>query len=226
MMLAAKFVDARRGNTAIEYGLIAAGTAMAIMAAVAVLGSNLGTVLCQAAGGLGGTCPLTPAQQLAQLAANSCNRPGHFTMSADGQSCNITYSFLSPSTGWGTTTESGCATGGGTWDSTSSSCKTTSVTMQQCVYRGGTFDATTGTCGNWLGGSGNSSWEAVRTDPNTGESYTQNGCPPTYYSYNLPSDTQVYTDTNGNLHATMLGVTLPADHPKSTNTGNGLCSWQ
>lgn len=223
MMLTIKFFHDQRGNTALEYGVIAGTTAVVIMAAVTILGTNLGTVLCQTVGGLGGICP---AQQLAQLADNNCNIPGSFTMSADGQSCDVTWAFSS-STGWGAMTESRCATGGGTWVSTSNSCKTTSITVQQCVFRGSTFDANTGSCLS----REDTDWSSVRTDPNTGESYTRNGCPSTLYTYDPPSYTQVFTDTNGNLHTSVPGVILPVDYPKSTSTkiGDGTttaCSWR
>jgi pilus assembly protein Flp/PilA len=46
-----RFLTQQRGVTAIEYGLIAAGIAVAIVATIAALGANLSTTYSSVAGG-------------------------------------------------------------------------------------------------------------------------------------------------------------------------------
>lgn len=52
-----RFIDEDDGATAIEYGLIAALIAVAIIAAVSAVGDNLSTTFDDVASGLGGATP-------------------------------------------------------------------------------------------------------------------------------------------------------------------------
>ncbi len=56
-MLLRKFSADEAGATAIEYGLIAAGIAVAIISAVQITGNNLGNVFTKVADGVAGTKP-------------------------------------------------------------------------------------------------------------------------------------------------------------------------
>jgi pilus assembly protein Flp/PilA len=55
--LVTKFVRDESGATAIEYGLIAAGIAVVIIAAVQLVGSNLNTTFESVASAVAGTAP-------------------------------------------------------------------------------------------------------------------------------------------------------------------------
>jgi pilus assembly protein Flp/PilA len=55
--LVSKFVRDESGATAIEYGLIAAGIAVVIIAAVQLVGTNLNTTFGKVASAVAGTAP-------------------------------------------------------------------------------------------------------------------------------------------------------------------------
>lgn len=85
-MHAAKFLDARRGATAIQYGLIAALVAVAMAGVLPTLGGKLSSTMCSAVAGLGGNgCgpnAQTLAAAIATFNANYGATRGHISATA------------------------------------------------------------------------------------------------------------------------------------------------
>ena len=87
IMHAAKFFDARRGATAIQYGLIAALVSIGMAAALPQLGGKLSTTMCSAAAGMGGNGCGPDAQTLAATTTFNTNygaTRGHISVTAAG----------------------------------------------------------------------------------------------------------------------------------------------
>lgn len=86
-MHATKFFDARRGATAIQYGLIAALVAVAMAGVLPTLGGKLSSTMCSAAAGLGGNGCGPNAQTLAAITTFNTNygaTRGHISVTAAG----------------------------------------------------------------------------------------------------------------------------------------------